>query len=149
MEIPAGEGMGKGPLKLTATKLQLKSGERRLVLSGKVKLQQGKLRLSCRTLSVQMDSAQGKTKARANKLLAKGGVKLSLGDSKGSAEEVLLDPTSGSLHLTGAPTLRWAPLGLTIEGRKISLDLTKGLLSVDAARVNFSPPPANPGKKQP
>lgn len=134
VQLPAGDGLGKGPLKLSAGRLKLNAKGKSLELSQGVKVSLGKLRLSSETLTAQVDSKGGKVET----LLARGKVRILLGKSSGRAGQARVDPTGGVLELTGAPRLLWAPLGLTLEGRLIRLDLRSGLLTVEEARVSLS-----------
>lgn len=145
VQLPAGEGLGKGPLQLSAGKLRLDAKERRLELSLGVRVRLGKLSLRSDTLTATLASKKG---GKVKELLARGKVEVSLGKSRGQAATVRVDPAAGVLELTGQPSLDWAPLGLTLRGRSIRLELRSGLLTVEEAQVSLpgQEPPAAANK---
>ncbi len=140
VQLPAGEGLGKGPLRLSAGKLRLDAKERRLELSRGVKVRLGKLSLRSETLTATLASRKG---GKVKELRARGKVEVRLGKSRGHAATARILPASGVLELTGKPSLAWAPMGLTLRGRSIRLDLRNGMLTVEEALVSL------PGQEQP
>jgi hypothetical protein len=58
-----------------------------------------------------------------------------------------LDLGSRKLSLTGDPSLSWAPLSLTLRGRRIQIALDSGELEVQLARARIHPDPRQQTKK--
>lgn len=136
VQLPAGDGLGKGPLTLSAGKLRLNAKERRLELSDGVRVRLGELRLRSATLTASLGAEGGDGKVK--EMVAQGRVEVSLGKSRGRAGKARIDPSGGVLELSEDPSLQWAPLGLTLKGRTIRLELRSGLLTVEEAQVSLT-----------
>lgn len=117
---------------LEAERLQYRPGLGRILLSGKVSLRVGILKLKARSVTVLLDR-----KGRPTRVDARGAVQLTHGQSVGSAGSATLNLGIKKrwIALEGSPRLRWAPLGLTLEAHRIEVDLTTGRLNVQRAKA--------------
>ena len=125
---------GKGPiLHLVARHLLYHPAKSSIVLTGQVVLTAGKtFRLSANRVEVALGA-----KGRPYRFHARGAVRFSIGPSSGQSGEAILGLRAGQrrLELQGQPRLRWAPLGLTLTGARIEVDLVSGALAVQQARA--------------
>ena len=129
---------------LEAERLQYRPGLGRILLSGKVNLSVGRLRLKARAVTVLLDS-QG----RPTRVDARGSVRFIRGPSVGSSGSATLSLGLKKRRITleGNPRLRWAPLGLTLEGQRIEVDLETGRLNVQRARACLNKDPQDLDRK--
>lgn len=120
---------------LQAERLQYRPGLGRILLSGKVTLAVGDLKLAAREVTVMLDR-----RGRPTRVEARGQVRFSRGPSKGTSGSatLVLGAKKRKVALEGNPRLSWAPLGLTLEGQRIEVDLLTGRLNVQRARACLS-----------
>lgn len=123
---------GSARVVLQAERLQYRPGLGRILLSGKVSLKMGRLKLSARAVTVMLDR-----RGRPTRVDARGAVRFTRGPSEGSSGSATLSlgPKKRRISLEGSPRLRWAPLGLTLEGQRIEVDLETGRLNVQRAKA--------------
>ena len=123
---------GQARIVLQAERLQYRPGLGRILLSGKVDLRMGPLKLRAGKVTVVLDP-----RGRPTRVEARGQVRFDRGKSSGSARGATLILAHGKrrIILQGKPRLRWTPLGLTLEGHRIEVDLETGRLNVQQARA--------------
>ncbi|MCK5797275.1 MAG: hypothetical protein KAI47_08835 [Deltaproteobacteria bacterium] len=107
----------------------------RLVLVGHVTLRGGALSLESKELVATIDD-----KGKLLRLIAQGGVRVTIAQRRGSAHRVVLFPNKRRVALLGAARLICPDLHLNLRGKRIEIDLDGRHLVVDDARAEVALP---------
>lgn len=135
----------KGPTRLVlqADRLHYRPARGRIQLEGKVSLQVDSMKLTAARVTVLLTPG-----GRPSRIEARGRVQITRGPSHGSSRQATLELGRKALRLVlaGEPRLRWAPLGITLQGQRIEVDLRSGRLTVHKARACMERSQARSGK---